>query len=193
MWFCYLFRVWFWELLHELVSAWLRLWDTTLRVAPRIRQISDSCSENAPFHSESILSRNRGLCKDCGSENWFLRGLGCEMQFWALIRECPRIPRVAPRMVVDAQSRPKWDLTHECAHESTHAGWFPCFLPTKAPTKCPTKASTEVPMKVSTQVVEVHLFCFHLFCSSTNGLLTSEQASEGSQSDFQALVPVSAN
>ena len=27
------------------------------------------------------------------------------------------------------------------------------------------KASTEVPKKVCTQVVEVHLYCFHLFSS----------------------------
>ena len=41
---------------------------------------------------------------------------------------------------------------------------------------CPlTKASMEVPTKVSTQVVGVHLSCFHLFCSSTNDawMLTS--------------------
>ena len=35
----------------------------------------------------------------------------------------------------------------------------------KAPTKRPTKESTEVPKKVSSQVVEVHQSCFHLFCS----------------------------
>ena len=35
--------------------------------------------------------------------------------------------------------------------------------------KCPEhpKASTEVPTKVSTQAVQVHLSCFHPFCSST--------------------------
>ena len=66
----------------------------------------------------------------------------------------------------------------ECAHESaresthdrTHEGWFACFWPfnspTKAPTNCPTNTSTEVPTKVSSQLVEVHLSCFHLFCSS---------------------------
>ena len=47
---------------------------------------------------------------------------------------------------------------------------FPVFsssrTPTTGPTKRPTKASTEVPTKVSSQVVEVHLSCFHLFCSS---------------------------
>ena len=32
--------------------------------------------------------------------------------------------------------------------------------------KRPTNASTEVHTKVSSQVVEVHLSCFHLFCSS---------------------------
>ena len=48
------------------------------------------------------------------------------------------------------------------------AGSFGVFSPSRsptiAPTKSPTKASTEVRTKVSRRVVEVHLFCFHLFC-----------------------------
>ena len=71
----------------------------------------------------------------------------------------------------------KWnhESAHESAHDSTHEGWFSLFSalqgpPTKAPTKRPTKAFMEVPMKVSTQVVRVHLSCFHLFCSSSKDL-----------------------
>ena len=45
---------------------------------------------------------------------------------------------------------------------------FPVFSLSRTPTKCPTKASTEVPTKVSSRVVEVHLSCFHVFCSSAN-------------------------
>ena len=97
----------------------------------------------------------------------------------------------------DAQSRRKRTSTHEWVHE-WHYEWahewaptsgptrapttgptrvdFPVFSPSrtpaKAPTKRPTKASTEVPTKVSSQVVEVHLSCFHLFCSSATALGT---------------------
>ena len=98
----------------------------------------------------------------------------------------------------DAQSRPKrtsthkwvhewhreWahEWTHECAYEIAHESTQPTLMslfqasrtPTKAPTKRPTKASTEVPTKTSSQVVEVHLFCFHLFCSSASTASNTE-------------------
>ena len=58
------------------------------------------------------------------------------------------------------------EIAHESAHDRTYEGWFPLFQVSRTPTKRPTKASTEVPMKMSSQVVEVHLSCFHLFCLS---------------------------
>ena len=76
-----------------------------------------------------------------------------------------RGPRVDPRV------RPRERPRHPC--DITHDVWFALFsalqgIPTKAPTKRPTKASTEAPTKVSSQAVEVHLSCFHLFCFSAN-------------------------
>ena len=38
-------------------------------------------------------------------------------------------------------------------------------LPRNLPRNVPRRRPTEVPTKASSQVVEVHLFCFHLFCS----------------------------
>ena len=41
-------------------------------------------------------------------------------------------------------------------------------LLTKVPTKDPTRVSTEVPTKVSTTAVDLHMSCFHMFCSLPN-------------------------
>ena len=58
------------------------------------------------------------------------------------------------------------EIAHESAHDRTHEGWFLCFQPFKDSHERSHETSMEVPTKVSSQVVEVHLFCFHLFCSS---------------------------
>ena len=45
---------------------------------------------------------------------------------------------------------------------------FPCSQPFEdSPQKVPPKCPRKRPRKVFTQVVEVHLSCFHQFCSST--------------------------
>ena len=51
---------------------------------------------------------------------------------------------------------------------------FPVFSPSRTPMNAPTKRPTKSEginrsaKEVSSQVVEVHLFCFHLFCSWAN-------------------------
>ena len=67
------------------------------------------------------------------------------------------------------------EWTHEIAHQSAHDRTLEVDLPVstlmdshESSHETSTKAPTKVPTKVSSQVVEVHLSCFHLFCSSAN-------------------------
>ena len=71
----------------------------------------------------------------------------------------------------------KWvhEWAHESAHESAHETPtrapmrvdFACSSPRKLPRNVPRRCPQKCPRKVFSQVVGVHLSCFHLFCSST--------------------------